>query len=59
MWISKGAALIRGNTVIIQNYGVNEFHVLSLKTQLLLPQIAEFYGLDSKNDCCISGARYY
>ena len=59
MWISKGAALIRGNTVVIQNYGVNEFHVLSLKTQLLLSQIAKFYGLDSRNVCSISGARYY
>ena len=33
----------------IRNYGVNEFNVPSLKTQLiLLFEIAKFYGLDSR-----------
>ena len=33
----------------IQNYGVNEFDVPSLKTQLLLlPEIATFYGFDQQ-----------
>ena len=33
----------------IRNYGVNEFNVLSLKTQLiLLFEIAKFYGLDCR-----------
>ena len=32
--------------IVIQNYGVNEFDVPSIKTQLLLlPEIAKFYGL--------------
>ena len=34
---------------IKQNYGVNEFYVPSLKARLLLlPEIAQFYGLDSR-----------
>ena len=34
--------------IVIQNYGVNEYDNPSLKTQLLLlPEIAQFYGLDS------------
>ena len=33
----------------IRNYGVNEFNVPSLKTQLIpLFEIAKFYGLDSR-----------
>ena len=35
--------------IVIQNYGVNEFDVLSLKALLLfLPETAEFYGLGSR-----------
>ena len=35
--------------IVLQNYGANEFDVLSLKTQLLLlPEIPEFYDLDSR-----------
>ena len=35
--------------VVIQNYGVNEFNVHSLKTQLLfLPETAKLYGLDGR-----------
>ena len=35
--------------IVIQNNGVNEFHVPSLKTQLLLfPERTKFYGLDSR-----------
>ena len=35
--------------IVIQNYGANEFDVPSLKTQLLLlPEIAKFYGLNSR-----------
>ena len=35
--------------IVIQNYGVNEFDVPSLKPELLfLPETAKFYGLDSK-----------
>ena len=35
--------------IIIQKYGVNTSDVPSLKTQLfLLPQIAKFYGFDSR-----------
>ena len=35
--------------IVIQNYGINEFDVPSLKTQLLLlPQTPKFYGLDSR-----------
>ena len=34
--------------MVIQNYGVNEFVVSSLKTQLfVLPEIKKFYGLES------------
>ena len=35
--------------IVIQNYGVNEYNLLSLKAQLLfLPEAAKFYGLDSR-----------
>ena len=35
--------------IVIQNHGVHEFDVPSLKTQLLiLPEIAKFYGLNSR-----------
>ena len=35
--------------IAIQNYGVNEFDFPSLKSQwLLLPEIAKFFGLDSR-----------
>ena len=35
--------------IVTQNYGIDEFAVPSLKTQLfLLPEIAKFYGLDSR-----------
>ena len=35
--------------IVIQKYGVNVFDVPSLKTQFfLLPQVAKFYGLDSR-----------
>ena len=35
--------------IVLQNYGANEFDVLSLKTQLLLlSEIPEFYDLDSR-----------
>ena len=35
--------------IVIQNYGVNEFDIPLLKTQLLLlPEIAKFYGLNSR-----------
>ena len=35
--------------IVIQNYGVNEFDVLSLKALLLfLPETAKFYGLGSR-----------
>ena len=35
--------------IVIQNYGINEFDVPLLKTLLLLlPEIAKFYGLDSR-----------
>ena len=35
--------------IVIQNFGVNEFDVPSLKTHLLLfPEIAKLYGLDSR-----------
>ena len=46
--------------IVIQNYGVNEFDVPSIKTQLLLlPEIAKFYGLECRYmDCFISETRY-
>ena len=35
--------------IVIQNYGIDEFDVASLKAQLLfLPETAKFYGLDSR-----------
>ena len=35
--------------IVIQNHGVNEFDIPSLKTQLLLlPIVAKFYGLNNK-----------
>ena len=35
--------------IVIQSYGVKEFDVSSLKSQLLfIPQTAKFYGLDSR-----------
>ena len=35
--------------IVIQNHGVNEFYVSSLKTQLLLlSELAKFCGLDSR-----------
>ena len=35
--------------IVIQNYGLNEFDIPSLTTQLLLlPEIAKSYGLDSR-----------
>ena len=35
--------------IVMQNYGVNEFDIPLLKTQLLLlPEIAKFYGLNSR-----------
>ena len=34
--------------IVMQNYVASELDVPSLKTQLLLPEIATFYGLDSR-----------
>ena len=35
--------------IVVRNVGTNEFDVSSLKTQLfLLPEIAKFYGLNSR-----------
>ena len=35
--------------IVIQSYGVEEFDVSSLKSQMLfIPQTAKFYGLDSR-----------